>query len=74
MPFRQLNARKTKYGFEAYVTVGNIVTVGKVADLARKLDPDVIIAMKAQGDICTLTIHSNEPKVGAMVVAYSKVD
>lgn len=74
MPFRQLNARKAKYGFESRVTPTNIITVGKVVDLARKLDPDVVIAMKAQGDVCTLTIHSNEPKVEAMVNAYSKVD
>lgn len=73
MPFRQLNARKAKYGFESHVTPTNIITVGKVVDLARKLDPDVVIAMKAQGDICTMTIHSNEPKVEAMVNAYSKV-
>lgn len=73
MPFRQLNARKAKYGFEGRVTPTNIITVGKVVDIARKLDPDVVIAMKAQGDVCTLTIHSNEPKVEAMVNAYSKV-
>lgn len=74
MPFRQLNARKAKYGFEANVTPTNIITVGKVVELARKLDPDVVIAMKAQGDFCTFTIHSNEPKVELMVNAYSKVD
>ena len=73
MPFRQLNARKAKYGFEGRVTPTNIIAVGKVVDLARKLDPDVVITMKAQGDVCTLTIHSNEPKVEAMVNAYSKV-
>lgn len=74
MPFRQLNARKAKYGFEAYVTVGNIVTIGKVVDLARKLDPEVVVATNPQGGACTLTIHSNEPKVERMVLAYSKVD
>ncbi len=74
MPFRQLNARKAKYGFEAYITATNIITIGKVVELARKLDSQAIIATNPQGGACTITIHSNEPKVELMVNAYSKVD
>jgi len=74
MPFKQTNDPSATYCFNALLTVGNIVTVGKVVELARKLDPHVRVIMDHWFEVCVITIYSNEPKVGAMVVAYSKVD
>ena len=74
MSFKQTNDPSATYCFNALLTVGNIVTVGKVVELARKLDPHVRVIMDHWFEVCVIAIYSNEPKVGAMVVAYSKVD
>lgn len=74
MLFKQTNDPSAAYCFNVVLTVGNIVTVGKVVELAHKIDPHVRVIMDHWFEGCVIAIYSNDPKVGAMVVAYSKVD
>ena len=53
--------------------VGNLVTIGKVVEYARRLDPSVHITTMHRLEQCIVTICSNEPNVERMVKAFSDV-
>ena len=53
--------------------VGNLVTIGKVVEYARRLDPSVHITTMHRFEQCIVTICSNEPNVERMVKAFSDV-
>jgi hypothetical protein len=73
MAFKQTDPGRYAYAFEAMVMSGNIVTIGKVVEFARRLDPSVHITTMHRFEQCIVTICSNEPKVERMVRAFSDV-
>lgn len=69
-PFRELLARKSKYGFSAHVGVHSVVAIGQAVAAVRVIDPSVVVAINASGGSATLTIHSNSDDAAVLVREY----
>lgn len=72
MPFRSLTPDTHGIKWEAYINPSNLITIGKVAELAKRIDPQCDIEVAHTFEACRVTIRSNVDVVSKMIAAYSK--
>lgn len=66
-PFRELKARKAKYGFEVGVHVATIPAIAKALHDARELDANLIVDDNCNNGQHEIKFYTNDPETARMM-------
>lgn len=69
MLFRQLRAKKAKFGFEASVHTDNFIGLAEGIKAAKALDPELKFEVTSNYGTCTAKVYTDSDAAGALLAS-----